>query len=197
MFFTSWLKRQIERDDPVGDLARDVKLDKQFPRGSNSYRRIESYLISSGACSGARSSLRKAWTEYQKSQDPTRRAGVHWQEVECERCGDSFMAPEKYERQICDSCLTDVMGGSTDAKEWSLDDTDESRVKGQPVSRQPIAPADRWATWERDDFTCRRCGSRRNLSVDHIIPVSRGGPSSIDNYQTLCRSCNSSKGARL
>jgi len=41
---------------------------------------------------------------------------------------------------------------------------------------------------------CSFCGTKENLSVDHIIPLSRGGSHSIGNMMTLCRSCNSSKG---
>lgn len=33
--------------------------------------------------------------------------------------------------------------------------------------------------------------------VDHIVPVSRGGPEHIDNYVLSCRACNSRKGRRL
>jgi 5-methylcytosine-specific restriction endonuclease McrA len=44
---------------------------------------------------------------------------------------------------------------------------------------------------------CFICGSKENQSIDHIIPVSRGGNHSIGNMITLCRSCNSSKNARL
>ena len=43
---------------------------------------------------------------------------------------------------------------------------------------------------------CCNCGSNENQSVDHIIPLSRGGNHSIGNLMTLCRSCNSSKHAR-
>jgi hypothetical protein len=58
-------------------------------------------------------------------------------------------------------------------------------------------PADlRWAVWERDNFTCQFCGTRRRLSVDHIIPESQGGKTELDNLQTLCVPCNSSKGTR-
>lgn len=60
-----------------------------------------------------------------------------------------------------------------------------------------IPDALRWEVWERDNFTCQHCGSRKYLSVDHIIPESRGGTLEIENLQTLCRKCNSSKGARL
>lgn len=55
----------------------------------------------------------------------------------------------------------------------------------------------RWKVWEKDNFTCQICGSRTNLSVDHIYPESAGGKTTLDNLQTLCRTCNSRKGARI
>ena len=38
---------------------------------------------------------------------------------------------------------------------------------------------------------------RRPPTIDHIIPLSKGGGSTSDNAQALCRSCNSSKNAKL
>ncbi len=52
----------------------------------------------------------------------------------------------------------------------------------------------RWQVWERDNFTCRQCGCRTHLVADHVIPESRGGPTTIDNLQTLCYHCNAVKG---
>ena len=43
---------------------------------------------------------------------------------------------------------------------------------------------------------CCYCGSKANLSVDHLIPTKRGGPDDGDNMVWSCRSCNSSKGAK-
>ncbi|RLF70903.1 MAG: HNH endonuclease [Thermoplasmata archaeon] len=43
---------------------------------------------------------------------------------------------------------------------------------------------------------CIYCGAKGNLSVDHLIPLSRGGPDTPDNAVMACRSCNSSKGSR-
>ena len=43
---------------------------------------------------------------------------------------------------------------------------------------------------------CVGCGSPK-VTIDHIIPISRGGRHSIGNIQPLCRSCNASKGSRL
>lgn len=59
-----------------------------------------------------------------------------------------------------------------------------------------ISESDRWEIWERDNFTCNRCGSRKFLTIDHIIPESKGGLSEKSNYQTLCRKCNTKKGNR-
>lgn len=46
---------------------------------------------------------------------------------------------------------------------------------------------------DRDGKQCAACGSRANLEVDHIHPVSRGGKNDLENLQLLCRSCNRSK----
>ena len=61
----------------------------------------------------------------------------------------------------------------------------------------PIDDRIRWVVLERDNFTCKRCGSRKFLAVDHIIPESKGGATDSSNLQTLCRRCNSQKGGRM
>lgn len=63
----------------------------------------------------------------------------------------------------------------------------------RPKNYVGISVAVRWEVWERDNFTCRKCGVRQFLSVDHIVPRSEGGSDELDNLQTLCQSCNSRK----
>ena len=55
----------------------------------------------------------------------------------------------------------------------------------------------------RDNHTCKQCGISAAqephllLEVDHIIPLAKGGITSVDNLQTLCWKCNRSKGSKL
>lgn len=55
----------------------------------------------------------------------------------------------------------------------------------------------RETVFSRNDFKCIKCTSRARLTIDHIIPVVAGGTDSLDNLQTLCFSCNASKGGRI
>lgn len=43
---------------------------------------------------------------------------------------------------------------------------------------------------------CIYCGSRVKLTIDHIMPRIRKGPDITDNVVRVCKSCNSSKGAK-
>ena len=45
------------------------------------------------------------------------------------------------------------------------------------------------------DTRCRYCHIGTDLTIDHIIPKSRGGKSHHHNYQVLCKYCNTNKGA--
>jgi 5-methylcytosine-specific restriction endonuclease McrA len=52
----------------------------------------------------------------------------------------------------------------------------------------------RRAVFARDNWTCQYCGTRANLTVDHVIPRSKGGPSSWENIVAACAPCNRRKG---
>lgn len=45
----------------------------------------------------------------------------------------------------------------------------------------------------RDGYKCAVCGVIEDLSIDHIVPLSKGGSDDIDNLRILCRTHNSSK----
>ncbi|NIK73382.1 hypothetical protein FHS56_000868 [Thermonema lapsum] len=58
--------------------------------------------------------------------------------------------------------------------------------KGVMLSRQNI--------FRRDGYSCQYCGSKHDLTLDHVLPRSRGGKSSWTNLVTACKRCNSKKG---
>ena len=49
----------------------------------------------------------------------------------------------------------------------------------------------------RDKYECQYCGSKSNLTIDHVIPVSKGGEWRYDNLVTACSRCNTKKAAKL
>lgn len=59
-------------------------------------------------------------------------------------------------------------------------------------SRNPryVSSALRYELWMRDKGQCVKCGSRRNLNVDHIRPVALGGSAEVGNLRLLCFHCN-------
>ncbi len=68
--------------------------------------------------------------------------------------------------------------------------------------RLDITPSDwetvRNAVISRDGLVCAYCGDRDGpFDVDHIVAVSRGGASVLENLCVSCRSCNASKGGKL
>jgi len=50
---------------------------------------------------------------------------------------------------------------------------------------------------KRDKYKCLKCGSKSNLTIDHINPIYIGGENKLSNLQTLCKSCNSNKGIKF
>lgn len=52
----------------------------------------------------------------------------------------------------------------------------------------------RFNVFLRDRFTCQYCGSRDDLTFDHLIPRSKGGMTTWENVVTACSPCNLQKG---
>ena len=50
--------------------------------------------------------------------------------------------------------------------------------------------------FKRDKFSCVYCGSPKNLTLDHVIPRSKGGKTTWSNLVTACQPCNTRKGDR-
>ena len=55
----------------------------------------------------------------------------------------------------------------------------------------------RFNVFLRDKFSCQYCGSKNELTFDHLLPRSKGGKTNWENVVTACSSCNVQKGGRL
>jgi 5-methylcytosine-specific restriction endonuclease McrA len=67
------------------------------------------------------------------------------------------------------------------------------------IPRRLRLPCSRRGVIARDHDTCQYCGTqpgRSQLTVDHVLPRSRGGGTSWENVVTACRECNHRKGGR-
>ncbi len=62
--------------------------------------------------------------------------------------------------------------------------------------RSTTARISRRAVFARDRHRCQYCGSERHLTVDHVVPRSKGGADTWDNLVTSCAPCNRKKGDR-
>ena len=51
--------------------------------------------------------------------------------------------------------------------------------------------------YARDQNTCQYCGATKNLTLDHVIPQSKGGGTTWENVVTACSRCNQRKGDKL
>lgn len=60
--------------------------------------------------------------------------------------------------------------------------------KRVPLTRQNI--------FRRDGHVCGYCESKKDLTIDHVFPKSRGGKNTWDNLVTCCKKCNAKKDNR-
>lgn len=56
--------------------------------------------------------------------------------------------------------------------------------------------ANRNRIYKRDGYECVYCGSKKDLTLDHVIPKSKGGQNTWTNLVTCCFKCNLKKGDR-
>lgn len=70
---------------------------------------------------------------------------------------------------------------------------DNGELFGDQPKRPPIPREVVDAVYRRDGGRCVYCGSTDNLQLDHIIPFSKGGATTLENLQLLCQKCNLEK----
>ena len=76
------------------------------------------------------------------------------------------------------------------AYDWEQEDLKRERSKARDLSNS------QW--WKRQlskgsCYYCRRSTPPKELTMDHIVPVSRGGRSTRGNVVPCCKTCNNAK----
>ncbi len=75
----------------------------------------------------------------------------------------------------------------------------ENRRRARKLNAPMVEKIDRQAIIERDKWTCYLCGcicTSENITLDHVVPLARGGSHTADNLRVACRSCNCKKHAK-
>ena len=67
------------------------------------------------------------------------------------------------------------------------------RTELRPASREHLSASKRKRILLRGKGRCMKCGSKKNLEIDHVVPLARGGSNRLENLQLLCRDCNRRK----
>ncbi|WP_371153388.1 HNH endonuclease [Jannaschia sp. 2305UL9-9] len=75
------------------------------------------------------------------------------------------------------------------------------RIPSVVVLKDYVAPQKkvaftRFNLFLRDEFSCQYCGSKGDLTFDHVVPRASGGITSWENVVAACGSCNLRKGSR-
>jgi len=87
-------------------------------------------------------------------------------------------------------------------RRWAKENPEKANAKNHKRATRITGAGGSYTVseWEslckKYNYRCLNCGKKRKLTADHVIPISKGGTSNIDNIQPLCGPCNSSKGTK-
>jgi 5-methylcytosine-specific restriction endonuclease McrA len=70
-------------------------------------------------------------------------------------------------------------------------------IASNPKRQWKVPPVNRREVLRRDNHICQYCGNTKHLTLDHVIPRSKGGQHTWDNVVTACEKCNSKKSVLL
>lgn len=82
-------------------------------------------------------------------------------------------------------------------KQVRQDLIDSGELFGDQTKRPRIPREVVDAVYKRDGGRCQECGTTEDLQLDHIIPFSKGGATTVENLQLLCGKCNRAKSNKI
>jgi 5-methylcytosine-specific restriction enzyme A len=99
--------------------------------------------------------------------------------------------------QISLQSLENKKFGKSKLKVLSAKDSTAPAPELKPTKNPRYIPRPIWRfVMQRDKYQCVNCGCKRNLNIDHIIPLARGGKTEPKNLRVLCFNCNQRAGMK-
>lgn len=162
----------------------------------------------------------KKWSQKNHEYDLNRKRKYHAEHKEEERIKRSKCYQENREKKLAETKkwrLSNLEYNRARAKAWNQENHERylgnvKKWRNEHLEQVRSHCRDRRARtkgsggnitvqeWQdlkkKYDFTCLRCKRREpeiKLTLDHVMPLSRGGKHVIENAQCLCKSCNSIK----
>lgn len=154
-------------------------------------------------CTGALRARGLCSTHYNQQHQPNRHER---HDMQCSVCGAPVQRCVRRGQRVCSVvCRTALLNSQapTNSYDWAVDAAHRARKAGAQV----IEVFDRITVFERDAWTCGVCSipvdadvdalHPDSATVDHIVPLSRGGDHSLVNVQCAHLRCNSIKNDRV
>jgi 5-methylcytosine-specific restriction endonuclease McrA len=114
-------------------------------------------------------------------------------DLKCQECGERLPPTSHVDRKFCSrKCINTRSLRENLAQIVEAGRRRRARMNGPGVSRRD------WnRLTNRHGGRCAYCNASAPLTMDHVVPIIRGGQHAIGNILPACLSCNSSKRARL
>ena len=121
--------------------------------------------------------------------------------LKCKYCKVNYAASEYSNIDasvvICHKCAENIMEVCHKAR-YGKFLRREDFIEPKPIYKKKSIPAKlKIQVHEKYGYRCVTCGTHKDLTCDHIKPEILGGETNLDNLQTMCKSCNSSKGVKF
>lgn len=140
-------------------------------------------------CISCKSAWQKEWAKTPRGKEVLERANKKYKQKLAEQ-GTSPYLKNKAERQKKDKIYLATDAGRIVHRASS------ARRRSRVLGAEGSFDTKQWKeilSFYSPDGNCLHCRKQEALTLDHVVPLSKGGRGSISNIQPLCKSCNSSK----
>lgn len=121
----------------------------------------------------------------------------------CGQCGMMFCKPLGSKRRLCRTCANENQIELERRMKRRRRSVENARRRGRMKSNGPFHNVDPDSVFGREGWQCYLCGCdvykwngrllMNTATLDHVIPLAKGGSHTLDNLRCACAECNSLK----